>query len=285
MRTHRPHGLDAMARNLRHLAPAVGARRVGDLNDGDQFALGGYVLTYHNAEWVTHRPDDDGQVHVRFTVSGGRSGPTYPGMVKFTSGRPGTLQLPWTTGNDFVTDAQLPDLPVRQLWHPLDWHRTIEGFHYPTCCGQLWPCTEAGELLDRWDDAWQQDRERETCENCHQFVYSRGIRFGRGAIERLDPLNPSVPLTSGELKLAEPGAVHGDHFADPAERVVQFCHRSKCVTAAYRFGEANGCPIPVRRKDLKPPIIVDWPVSAVPTQPEPPAGPPKLTIVQAGESA
>lgn len=149
-----------------------------------------------------------------------------------------------------IARAGLGDLLLTQIRHPFDFHAADPGVHLPQCCGTVWPCDDDMESRRQKLVVRAENQRRAGCRNCGQYIYDgsgRHIQFGVGTIQMATTVD-DVPVFTG-LRTVEDGDRHEQFAVNPS--IVRFCNKSKCVTAARRFGEAHGCPIPGLRKDLE----------------------------------
>lgn len=282
--------MQMLQRSLTMCMPAKEPRTFADLEPGTTIAISGYVYVFEGVKLLSNRPRD-GQVKIEIGVSyPDTPNPTNPRLRPGAKDRAITLRL--DVGADLVTDRDLYGTPLRPLWHPLDWCTLNPEWHYPACavCQRLWPCDHAKDTLQLVHQAESADKARRSCHACRDWIRDGHsfIQFGTGPVPRLDKLNPTAPVTgiTGPTLVLD-GTTHDDYAG--SDDIVRFCHRSKCVTAAYRYGEANGCPIPIRRKDLGNPntwprtgtwpVVVDIPER---TTPQPPVtqGRPELVVLK-----
>lgn len=259
MRT--PHSQRVLANSIAKCMPLEPTRRFGELTVGDSIAYEGYGVTFGGIEWAATKATDAGKAFLRIHLERLPSGSTVPSLPKIKTR--GTLEYPYTTNPGqpmFPADLEKLIVPRPKSAHPLTWAKINPDWHYPTCCGRLWPCSAASDTLAVVDVAWSEEQKSNRCNECEEWLRGKHIQFGE-----------PTPLKPGKLNPVEPSgprlAAVGSEFT-PVEsaRVVRFCHRSKCVTAARRFGELNRCPMPGLRKHIEAelkgwgidPIVIPW---------------------------
>jgi len=250
--------LHRMVLELPKVMPLKRIHHLGQIEPGQLFSYDGYAWTFHS--W---KQTADTKISVNL------GSPDDSCVAPFIANRSSVLGLDWPDATGvIISEANISQFTLNPR-RPLDWHTLDSDFHYPTCCGRLWPCEHAHTVINDNEELQAVNDKQRRCSHCSDWLRNeRYIQFG------------TTPMPKQDDELVKPPAATlvevKDGFVpfEPKHQTRRFCGKSKCVTAARQFGKDIGWPIPGTRKQLvaelrkthNDPLVFAWPQTPTPQQ-------------------